>query len=254
MNAQTASLPVMQDNVLTRYRIDSRGEILSLLRSLQARKCLLNVAPGGSVEYSSVTSLLYLADGGRAHSFIIDCAARDITNQRLCSSPLHFSASLDGVRINFTTPAASACEFESLPALRVSLPEQLFRLQRRDFFRIALPVANPVLCRIPRPDCTPAEILTTAVIDLGCGGVALSDDSTAFMPEIGTLLPNCQLRLPDDDPPVSVMLEVRNLAQFTLRNGALRQRIGCRFVGLPQTTAARLQRYVMQIEQARRNR
>ncbi|MEQ1663004.1 MAG: flagellar regulator YcgR PilZN domain-containing protein [Thiobacillus sp.] len=251
---QTAHVSLQPDNVLTRYRIENRGEILSLLRNLRTRKCLINVAPGGSVEYSSVTTLLQLADGGRARSFIIDCAARDITNQRLCSSPLHFSASLDGIRINFTTPAASACEFESLPALRVSLPEQLFRLQRRDYFRIPLPITHPVLCRIPRRDCTPAEIVTTAVIDLGCGGIALSDDNLAFTPEIGTLLPDCQLRLPDDDHPLSVMLEVRNLAQFTLRNGALRQRIGCRFVGLPQAAAARLQRYVMQIEQARRNR
>lgn len=251
---QTAYAPLQPDNVLTRYRIENRGEILSLLRNLQTRKCLLNVAPGGSVEYSSVTTLLHLADGGRARSFIIDCAARDITNQRLCNSPLHFSASLDGIRINFITPAASTCEFESLPALRVNLPEYLFRLQRRDYFRIPVPITHPVLCRIPHRDSIPADIITTAVIDLGCGGIALSGDGLAFIPEIGTLLPDCQLRLPDDDHPLNVILEVRNFAQFTLRSGAQRQRIGCRFVGLPQATAARLQRYVMQIEHTQRNR
>jgi hypothetical protein len=52
---------------------------------------------------------------------------------------------------------------------------------------------------------------------------------------------------------VFTTLEVRNSAQIRLQNGAFQTRLGCKFVDLPNDMAALLQRFVMNIERARRN-
>jgi c-di-GMP-binding flagellar brake protein YcgR len=52
---------------------------------------------------------------------------------------------------------------------------------------------------------------------------------------------------------VIVSLQIRNSAQIRLLNGAFQTRLGCRFVDLPNEAAAMLQRFVMNIERARRD-
>ena len=238
------------NDFLARYTLHSKAEILFQLRALQKRKVLVNLDLRGSRQIV-VTSVLAVNEAD--NSVILDSARGDALNHELLAGKgTEFVAQLDGVSISFGVGAVSLCEYEKLPALRIPVPASLVRLQRREHFRVPLPIANPVRCLVPPPSDDSREPITTHLVDIGCGGVALTDINAGLGTETGRLLPGCRLLLPDTDAIVTT-LEIRNSAQIRLQNGAFQTRLGCKFVDLPNDMAARLQRFVMNIERARRN-
>jgi c-di-GMP-binding flagellar brake protein YcgR len=237
------------DALLARYTLHSRADILFQLRAIQKRKLLVNLDLLNSRQIV-VTSVLAVNE--TRNTLILDSARGDALNQELMSGKgAEFVAQLDGVSISFATGPVTWCTYEGLPALRIALPKSLIRLQRREHFRVPMPIANPVKCIVPSVDGD-TDPITTHLVDIGCGGVAIAETSGRLGPETGRILPDCRLLLPESDTIVT-SLEVRNSAQIRLPNGVFQTRLGCQFVDLPKDMAAKLQRFVMDIERARRN-
>lgn len=235
--------------MLARYTLHSRADILFQLRAIQKRKLLVNLDLPGSRQII-VTSVLAVNE--TRNTLILDSAQGDALNQALMSGEgAEFIAQLDGVSISFATGPVTSCTYEGLPALRIALPASLVRLQRREHFRVPMPIANPVTCIVPSADGD-ADPITTYLVDIGCGGVAIAETSSRLGLATGRILPDCRLLLPESDTIVA-SLEVRNSAQIRLSNGVSQTRLGCQFVDLPNAMAAKLQRFVMDIERARRN-
>lgn len=236
--------------MLARFAVNSHTEILFLLRAIQKRNLLVNLDIPGSRQIV-VTSII--AVNKSDNTLILDSARGDALNQELMSGKgAEFITQLDGVSISFSTGPVSLCEYEKLPALRISLPKSLVRLQRREHFRVPLPIARPIKCIVPSSSTDELEPITAHIVDIGCGGVALTDSSGRLGIEPGKVLPGCRLLLPETDV-IFTSLEVRNSAQVRLLNGAFQTRLGCKFVDLPNDMAAMLQRFVMSIERARRD-
>jgi len=237
------------DNLMARYTLHSRAEILFQLRAIQKRKLLVNLDLMGSRQII-VTSVLAVNEV--KNTLILDSARGDALNQELMSGKgAEFVAQLDGVSISFATGLVTWCTYENLPALRIALPASLIRLQRREHFRVPMPIANPVKCIVPPADGD-TDPITAHLVDISCGGVALAETGGRLGTETGRTLPGCRLLLPESDT-ITTSLEVRNSAQIRLPNGAFQTRLGCQFIDLPNDMAARLQRFVMDIERARRN-
>lgn len=238
------------DEYLARYTLHSRTEILFQLRAVQKRKVLVNLDLRGSRQIV-VTSILAVNEAN--DTVILDSARGDALNHDLLSGKgAEFITQVDGVSISFSTGPVTLCEYEKLPALRIALPRSLVRLQRREHFRVPLPIANPVKCIVPPPSDHDDEPVTTHLVDISCGGVALIDPSGRMGTETGRMLANCRLLLPDTDV-VFATLEVRNSAQIRLANGAFQTRLGCKFIDLPNEMQAVLQRFVTHVERARRD-
>jgi c-di-GMP-binding flagellar brake protein YcgR len=187
------------------------------------------------------------------NTVILDSARGDALNHELLSGKgAEFITQIDGVSISFTTGPVTLCTYEKLPALRISIPKSMIRLQRREHFRVPLPIANPVRCIVPSPVADDPDPIGTHIVDISCGGVALADTSGRIGTETGLTLHDCRLLLPESDAVVT-SLEVRNTAQIRLQNGSFQNRVGCRFIDLPNDMAARLQRFIMAIEHTRRS-
>ncbi|MBN8761479.1 MAG: flagellar brake protein [Thiobacillus sp. 65-69] len=241
---------VDRESPMARYALHARSEILFLLRTIQQRKVLVNLDLPASRQIV-VTSIIDM--NVAKNMLILDVARGDALNRELLSGKgAEFISQLDGVAISFQTGPVALCTHDNLPALCITIPKTLIRLQRREHFRVALPIARPVRCIVPAQSADDAEPITTHVIDIGCGGVALADISGRLGTQAGRVLTHCRLLLPDLDP-VEVTLEIRNSAQIRLANGAFQTRLGCRFVDLPKDGDAKLQRFVTNIERARRN-
>jgi c-di-GMP-binding flagellar brake protein YcgR len=239
-----------RDDLLARFTLHSRADILFQLRAIQKRKLLVNLDLLGSRQII-VTSVLVVNEA--RNTLILDSARGDALNQELMSGKgAEFVAQLDGVSITFTTGPVTWCTYEGLPALRIVLPTSLVRLQRREHFRVSMPIANPVKCIVPSTADDNTDPITTHLVDIGCGGVAIAETGGRLGPATGRVLPDCRLLLPESDTIVT-SLEVRNSAQIRLPNGVFQTRLGCQFVDLPNDMAAKLQRFVMDIERARRN-
>ena len=233
-----------------RFALNSSTEILFLLNAIKKRNLLVNLDIAGSRQII-VTSIL--AVNKSDNTLILDSARGDALNRELMSGKgAEFTTHLEGVSISFSTGPVTLCEYENMPALRIAIPKSIVRLQRREFFRVPLPIARPIKCIVPSTSSDDVDSISVHIVDIGCGGIAIAEFGGRLGTESGRILPVCRLLLPDTDV-IITSLEIRNSAQIRLLNGAFQTRLGCQFVDLPNDMAAILQRFVMNIERVRRD-
>jgi len=238
---------------LTPYRVFSRREIISLLRSIRDRNQLVSMMISGGAE-AVVTSVLDIDE--EQNLVVVDCAPSNMLNEKILSSKrINFETVLDQIRILFHTEEIDRCTYDGLPALCFPIPESLIRLQRREFYRVATPVANPVRCMIPVPDEDGENIVivTTTLQNISAGGIAIVDEKKLLDNTIGVVYKDCKLDLPGA-PPITITLQIRNSQDLTLTSGKAIRRIGCMFVNLPQAQLASVQRYITKLERERNAR
>lgn len=233
-----------------RYTVQSPREILSLLRTIQQQNLLVNLSFAGG---EGVITTILAVDAER-NLVVFDSARSELMNKRLSTAgQVDFSTSLNGVRISFSVPRAQLVRFDRRPAIMTAVPQEMIRLQRRDNFRVMMPVAKPSYCLIPPQAELYRMHIRAAIIDLSCGGVAIAENEGALDMKIGDILTDCRLLLHEIEP-VTVSLEVRNTALLTLHNGIRKTRLGCRFVDLPADLHSLLQRYILKLERELRKR
>ena len=241
-----ANAPAKQDEA--RFRVVSRVEIAYILRSLAKSGALVTVYFNGDREFV-VTSVLSV-DAERG-TVILDSGAKDETNQRLLRSrDLSMVSTQDGVKVQFATDPAQAAMFEGRPAFRVSFPDSLLKLQRREFYRIPTPVLQAIKCAVPAAQ---GRLVELAVADISLGGVCLVGEVNGAVLEIGCVLEGCRILLPDAGA-LSTDICVRNSYLVTLKNDQKSRRTGCEFLRLGAQQEATLQRYIIRLERDRRTK
>lgn len=229
------------------YQIYSRREIIALLRSLQERNQLVSLLINGGAE-AVVTSILDVDEV--QNTLIVDSAPSNLLNERITMSDnISFETFLDSIRILFFANHMERCIYDNLPALRMTLPAYLIRLQRREFYRVATPVANPVRCVVPvaDQDNPHASPVSTYLQNISAGGVALVDEKKLLDNTIGRIFRNCRIDLPGGTP-VTTALQVKNSHELTFANGRSIRRVGCQFIDLPSAMLAAVQRYITKLE------
>jgi len=234
------------------YRVFSRREIISLLRSIKDRNQLVSLMISSGSE-AVVTSILHVDDA--KNLLVVDSAPSNLLNERIVASKkISFETMLDQIRILFSADHIERCTFENLPALCIAIPESVIRLQRREFYRVATPVANPVRCIIPMPDEDGnVTAVTTTLYNISAGGVAIVDEKKILDNTHGKVYKDCRIDLPGGTP-ITVTLQIRNSHDLTLTSGKSIRRLGCMFVNLPQALLAAVQRYITKLERERNAR
>lgn len=233
------------------YEIESRREIIALLRGICKSKQLIRMLIRGEADVC-VTSILDV--DGDDERVILDCSVDRAQNARaLVTSPIHFETTLDKIRILFDADTLTAVDFEGRPALAMSVPNTMIRLQRREYYRMNTPLSNPVRVSIPLPLEMGGGVSIFPLADISCGGIAILDNKLVLGNTIGKDYLNCRLELPDIGP-VPVTLQIRNSLDMTLLNNKPNRRLGCAFVNLSRGGLAQVQRYITRLERERNAR
>lgn len=229
--------PVDQVGDDDRFRIYSRMEIVGLLRAVAAHRELVTVQFGGGSDFV-VTAVL--AVNPEFEEVVLDYGADEAAMQRLLRAErLRVSTQLDHVRMGFTADGAGAVSFEGGPAFRVRLPDSLLRFQRRDAYRLKVPLGRPLLCQVPAAGG--GSTLALKVRDISVAGIGLTDYPPSFLVTVGQVLEGCRINLPELGALVAD-LEVMHATQGEAR------RCGCRFRNLPLPMANLIQRYITRVE------
>ncbi|WP_343733348.1 flagellar brake protein [Duganella sp.] len=232
------------------FEVESRREIFALLRGIGEKNQLIRMLIQGESDVC-VTSILDVDEAGNA--VYLDCSIDQEQNKRiLASRRLSFETTLDKVRILFAADQIEATTYEGNPAFKIPFPETLIRLQRREYYRIATPVTNPVRVQI----ALPAELggpTTFPLADISCGGIAILDNKMILGDAIGKNFAECRIDLPEIGQ-VSTALQVRNSLDLTLLNNKTNRRLGCEFVNIPRGMLAYVQRYITKLERERNAR
>jgi len=254
------ALELERDDLYSDYMLYSRTEILFVLRALVKQRALITIFFDQGRNLLPTSLLAITAEDS---TLIFDRSHNEELNSRLlvAERPI-FTTSLDRVKIQFHVDRLAEAVFEDRPAFQADLPDALLRLQRREFFRLLIPVAAPLLCKIqqkepsaeaqdsPAQDGKPMEFFLS---DISGGGVGLTvpENQSSQFP-IGTRLTNCQINLHGEGL-VSATLEVRNSFVITTPRG-FHRRIGCQFIELSGTQLSMIQRYIIRTERERKAR
>ena len=250
------SVPVFeleQSEDYSKYLLHSKSEILAVLRTLIQKGSMITVYFDHGRSFL-LTSVIALGDDNR--HFILDVGSDSEMNRRaLLADKLVFTTVVDKVKVQFSLDQLSPTRSGERPALLAKVPEQLLRLQRREFFRLSTPVANPLkLCAtITRADTSVVQ-LELPLMDISGGGVGLtvSAEQTELLKRDDTLS-DCKIMLPDEGLLVAT-LRVRSLVEVITRGGSRFFRVGCEFINLSPARMTLIQRYITRVERERKAR
>ena len=164
------SILLSDDEIEDRYFLRGRMEILNVLNDVIYRRESVTVNFNAGKDFF-LTRLLE----ARHDALIFDLSGDVKANQRLSESPgCIFVAHLNGIHIQFSGTQAHRFSWGGSDAFWVPLPERIVRRQRRESYRILLPVAKPFLVKLFSDkgailgDCT--------LHDVSVGGIGITVD------------------------------------------------------------------------------
>jgi c-di-GMP-binding flagellar brake protein YcgR len=240
--------PLLEPGDYAQYLLHAKSEILFVLRSLIEHVSQITVFFNEGKDLL-LTTVIAVSDD----ALIIDYGASSEMNRKaLVVDKLFCVASLKKVRIQFLLRGLTQITYEGRPAFQAKLPTDLLRLQRREFFRLTMPITRPLKCAMPTADAAGAGVIEVNVVDISGGGLAIAlPDRVDF--EDDQEFANCRIELPEVGT-VTATVAIRNQFEITLRSGARVRRAGCEFVKLPGPALTLIQRYIIKVERERKAR
>ncbi len=232
---------------LEKFSTDHRREILFYLHQL------INDGERVSVVFNEgketfLTVLLAIDEA--QDQLIFDWGGSEETNQKLLESERNFFVCAPhGVKNQFSTGAVRETAHQGRRAFVTGLPKRYTRLQRREFFRLVLPLTRRPLCSLPQGEGKPLQL---PVIDISIGGIAMESPAATPPFEIGQRISGAVIEFKDGHS-LRVELEVRNLSELQ-RGNKVAGRIGCRFIGIGHHEEHVLQRFITDVQREERAR
>jgi len=241
----------LQEDGLEEFLLHGHRQICQLLQELISSHALISVHvfPSGLSFLSAIVMLS--EDKGR---IFLDTSQSEAIHRRcLQADRLLCVTQLNKIRIQFWLLGSTEASVEGRPTLTAPIPSEILRLQRRDTFRLQVPLSHALKCILPVQEHEGEEkgtgkkdLVEAPVIDISAGGLSVEIPSSPTAPAVGDQINDCTLKLPGDL--VNVNLEVRNLSRRIPISGKEILRLGCRFIALPTQTANQIQRYIYRVE------
>jgi len=232
------------------YLIRNPKLMISNLSLLVKNKCLFSVHFGEHNE-SFITTIIDFNQ--KNNSLIFDYGHKEDLNQRLINSTKStFKTELNGIKVSFDGSGLKKTTHNGEPAFILPVPESLFWMQRREFYRVRPPLSNPSHCQLVLKDRAP---ITLDLYDISLAGFSMLNVSK----EISDLLPpgahfaQSKLILSELGEGV-VSFEVCAKSIINPDKTKKLQKIGCKFTRVTPAFEAVIQRYMQQIEIENRQR
>ena len=225
------------------YAIQNQRQISRHLFLLIKNKCLLSV----SIETSGgtyITTLLSINE--KNHTLVLDYGPNEHLNHHMSiAREVRFDAQYRGVKVWFTVTTLKKTTHNGKPAFVMPLPNTLFWMERRDYYRVKMPLSNLSYCHLIGKDSEPINI---KLYDISLSGFSTLDDhKEVFDQMISETLFQGKLMFLDADEDV-VSFEVC-YNQITNPN-KLQQvyKIGCKFIQMSSLVEDAISRHLIQLQ------
>jgi len=247
--AQRLAAELLSADEFSQYLLNSRSEMFAVFRGMveHVSQVTLFFNEGRDMV---LTSLISFNDNG----LFMDLGASSEMNRKALEAKKIFCVTqLDKVKIQFILRGLQRVETGAGPAFFADLPDSVLRLQRREYYRLAAPIARPLKCVIAFPAANGERRMVEAHIgDISGGGLGIIAIPLDIPLETGLDL-NCKIDLPEVGV-VAGTIVVRGVFESVARSGAKSRRAGCEFVKLPGPMLTRIQRYIIKVERERKAR
>ncbi len=240
-NAEKTELSVPYEQ--EQYVLRSRPDIIHVLRELSRKPDIITGYFNEGSSYLLTAVLGVLPDRDLV---VLDHGPDDTVNQWATAADRIICVTKhDNVTIRFAISDLKRAKFQQQPVFAAPLPDGVFRLQRREFFRVPAPMLNPIVCRVSEEN----HDWDLEAVDISIGGIGLIDRSLQFQVDPPRTIEGCVLKLPEQD--LAIDVEIRYWSKFRLRDGREVRRIGCAFRGVTPDKNVVLQRFInkLQVEQ-----
>ncbi|MBI4985106.1 MAG: flagellar brake protein [Rhodocyclales bacterium] len=236
------------DENIESFTITTRREIVFYLRQLINDGERLNVM----FDEGRETLLTVPLDVDEEKGLLIfDWGGSETVNQRLLKSPrTTFVANPLGVRNLFHTSRVWETTYKKRRAFATDIPGKYVRLQRREFFRLTLPMTQRRPCIFSSGEGEAVKQWQMSIVDIGLGGVGLESQEAALPFEFGQIISGAVIDLGKFGQH-TLDMEVRFVGTVT-RGHKQAGRLGCRFVKVRPAQETSMQQFVTQIQREER--
>jgi c-di-GMP-binding flagellar brake protein YcgR len=228
------------------FIVQNQKQIIQILNELAKHHEMLKVSFSHDTCLTNVISV-----DVHNHVVYLDIGIDDAFNDRLFASHQVVFSKDDGIKIRWTSTQLSVATLKDGKAIKIALPQKLMRLQRREFFRLATPIVNPVPCIIPianedNPDADRTLELTLIDVSLGGIGTVASNPLDELL-VIGASFDKCRINFPEVGE-TNLTLQVRNITPITMKDGAIKSRVGLQFISPSRGNEGLINRYTYNLE------
>jgi c-di-GMP-binding flagellar brake protein YcgR len=232
-----------------RFDVHARLEIVAAMRALADQHALVTAYGAHPSDFIVSTVLAVHPDDD---VLVLDFGAdRGTTERVIDAGEVRVVAQLDHVRIQFSAAVTGTVQYEDGPAFLARIPLVMQRLQRREYFRVRIPLATPMAALIAPDPAKPQSTVSLRVLDLSCGGIRLTDVPANLGIAEGTVCRRCTITLPQLGMVVCDLRIVRVVRDEAKPGSCL---VVGAFVDLPGSGMTLLQRYINRLERARLTR
>lgn len=229
-----------------KYRLTSAKEIKFVLRTLAVKGSRVALYYGDAHDFI-LTTILGVDDTG----IWLEQSPNSSDNQLIIkSSKLVFVTSHLQIKIQFASNQVHSAIYENYSAFYLPLPDSLYRLQRREYYRLEMPAHDLLLCVIPADSPNAKQLREFTIMDISCGGVGLICAETDTEIAVGKTYVNCLIDLPEVGK-ISGTIVVKNLFLFSLESGLTQKHAGCEFKNLDGASTLLLQRYMINMQRTK---
>lgn len=191
-----------------------------------------------------LTTLLAVDENG----LWLEKSPNEQDNRRITNSErLIFVSSHLQVKVQFVSQPTITKIYKGHPTFHLPWPKSLYRMQRREYYRLTTPVVDPLVCVISQGEKHHENTKQFIIMDVSCGGVGLVCVETDSDLVIGRTYPHCQIELPKVGI-IKGAIEVKNIVLLPPRKGITHKRAGCEFKNLDKPSIILLQRYITSMQ------
>lgn len=240
------SVPGKQQNNsienMEQYLLHGRGSIIQKLRQLGKGKNMITVHFGGG-KYSMLTLVVdVLTD---RDLLVLDYGSNENINKKLLEAKrIVFKTQHEGITAQFTATEIQRAKLHGKTAFACPIPDTLLWVQRREYYRVRVPLGDNVSCELINQD---KETIHLKILDISIGGLSLESTEDTLQFESDQTFLNCKLVLSALGEGI-VSLRVHNLLPLKQDNPEAGNRIGCSYIDLSMDTSSLIQRYIHNID------
>ena len=160
---------------LSDFLVNTPKQVLIHLKTLAAKKCLLTLT--FEETFSFLTAILDIDE--KKQLITIDCGPKEYLNKKLLSANIvHFKTELGGIKVSFEGRDIKKAGETGQTALSIKIPEHLYWMQRRKFYRVRSPLSKNSYCSISFPGTDEkTEPLHYTLYDLSATGFSMLSES-----------------------------------------------------------------------------
>lgn len=216
-----------------RYRVDAVNDVVGCLGAAASARCDAIVRAAGGAQ--TFLARVLLVDAERDELWLEAPRAPVIERALAPGATAAIDLTVDGVRSMLEARVLRIASHGQRPALVFALPAALYRVQRRERYRVLVPEHVPVTISL---DAAVPSWRGLRVENLSTGGAGVIVVGSLADFELGRTFENAAITLADGQA-FSLAMRVRHAGVTRLVRGASRLRVGLQFVrAIPDVDSA----------------